>query len=377
MSGLREQLENVEIAGGGEGAERAWTAVATSFASRERVAPPSRQRYAALALAVAVAAVAGAVASPAGRAVIDRVREVVGVEKAQPALFSLPAAGRLLAASERGVWVVAADGSKRLLGPYREASWSPFGRFLVATRRNELAALEPSGRVRWTLARRGARGARWTGTRTDTRIAYVAADGIRVVAGDGTGDRLLVPGARGPLAWWPGPGFVLAYAGARNVHLLDVSTGRVEWSVPRPGGPVTTIAWSRDGRRLLILTPHHLRVVDRLGRVVGQEDPSDGTRDVAAAFRPGSRTPAVTRVHGSQSSTYYLAGDTLFRRAGRFRELAWSPDGRWLVIGWPAADQWVFVRADGRRVRAVANLATAFQSGRAPRVLEWCCPAGG
>src|SRR5919108_369433 len=49
--------------------------------------------------------------------------ETVGIEHAQPALFSLPSPGRLLVASDAGVWVVREDGSKRLLGPYREASW--------------------------------------------------------------------------------------------------------------------------------------------------------------------------------------------------------------------------------------------------------------
>ena len=105
---------------------------------------------------------------------LDGVREVVGVEKAQPALFSLPAPGRLLVAADSGAWVVDEDGSKRRLGSYREASWSPFGRFVVASRRNELVALTPGGEVRWTLARPDVRFPRWGGTKTDTRIAYLS-----------------------------------------------------------------------------------------------------------------------------------------------------------------------------------------------------------
>ena len=76
------------------------------------------------------------------------IREVVGIEKAQPALFSLPAPGRLLVTADSGAWVVEQDGSKRLLGRYREASWSPFGRFVVGSRPNELVALTPKGDVR-------------------------------------------------------------------------------------------------------------------------------------------------------------------------------------------------------------------------------------
>ena len=122
---------------------------------------------------------------------LDELREVVGVEESAPALFSLPAPGRLLVTADSGAWVVDEDGSKRLLGAYREASWSPFGRFVVASRRHELAALTPEGEVRWTLARPDVRFPRWGGTRTDTRIAYLARDGLRVVGGDGEGDRLL------------------------------------------------------------------------------------------------------------------------------------------------------------------------------------------
>src|SRR5438034_20663 len=80
----------------------------------------------------AVAALAGVLASPPGRSVIQSIREAVGVKKTQHELFSLPAPGRLLVNSSRGAWVVEQNGSKRLLGPYREASWSPFGRFVVA-----------------------------------------------------------------------------------------------------------------------------------------------------------------------------------------------------------------------------------------------------
>ena len=66
---------------------------------------------------------------------LDEIREVVGVEESAPALFSLPASGQLLVTADSGAWVVDEDGSKRLLGGYREASWSPFGRFVVASRR--------------------------------------------------------------------------------------------------------------------------------------------------------------------------------------------------------------------------------------------------
>ena len=156
------------------------------------------------AVALAVVVVAGLL-SPPGRAVLDEIRQVVGVEGSAPALFSLPAPGRLLVTADSGVWVVDEDGSKRLLGDYREASWSPFGRFVVATRANELVALTPDGTVRWSLARPDVRLPRWGGSRTDTRIAYFSRGQLRVVGGDGKGDRLLDADAaeRAPV-WLPG-----------------------------------------------------------------------------------------------------------------------------------------------------------------------------
>ena len=62
-------------------------------------------------------------------------------------------------------------------------------------RPNELVALEPDGDLRWTLARPDVRFPRWGGTRTDTRIAYLSTARLRVVAGNGKGDRLLDPQA--------------------------------------------------------------------------------------------------------------------------------------------------------------------------------------
>ena len=370
---MKGDLERIALPGEHEARARAWSVVARSFHERQPV--PRRSHLPRVAaVAIALAALGAAALSSPGRAVLGEVREVVGVERAQPALFSLPAPGRLLVASDAGVWVVQEDGSKRLLGAYREASWSPFGRFVVAARENELTALEPTGGVRWTLARRGVRFPRWTGSETDTRIAYIDRTGIRVVAGDGSGDRLLVPGARGPLAWRPGEGFMLAYATTRHVRVVDAATGALVWRAPRPRGRVSAIDWSSDGARVLVLSPHHLRVYDERGRTVEQEDPAEGWPDVDAAFRPRTTEVAVARVHGSQSSAYILGGRTLGTVTGVVRELEWAPNGRWLIVPWRTADQWILVRAGGRHIRAVSNVSEQFRSDSFPRIEGWCCP---
>src|SRR6202012_5397054 len=60
------------------------------------------------------------------------------------------------------------------------------------------------------------------------------------------------------------------------------------------------------------------------------------------------------------------------------RQATWSPDGRWLLVSWPAANQWVFVHVSGTpRIRAVSRIAQQFGTGSAPstvpRLEGWCC----
>ena len=366
---MKRELERVDVPGEHDARERAWSVVTAAFGRRTPVHRPSRWPRVA-AVAIALSALVAATLSSPGRAVLDEIREVVGVERAQPALFSPPAPGRLLVASDTGVWVVSEDGSRRLLGDYREATWSPFGRFVAVTRENELAALEPDGDVRWTLARPDARSPRWAGTETDTSIAYTDRTGARVVAGDGTGDRLLLRNSRGPLAWRPGPARQLAVASTREVRVLDVASGR------RSGVPGRLVGSAKC--RLLVIrrkTPSRLLpevapCVRRARRTSPLEIGPGVAPLQAAAIAPNGRAVAYVMQASGQSQLWIVprirpdanAARRLFTGAGQFGGLAWSPDGRWLLVDWPTADQWVFVRADGRGIRAVSNIARQFRS---------------
>lgn len=367
---MKRDLERVEIPEEHGARERAWKVLQSAFADREPVEHRPNRLRPALAFAAALAVVAAAL-SPPGRAVIDEIREAVGVKRAQPALFSLPAPGKLLVASDEGVWVVQQDGSKRLLGDYREASWSPYGRFVVAARANELAALEPDGDVRWTLARPGVRSPRWTGTEADTRIAYIDRTGLRVIAGDGSGDRLLARGASGPLAWQPGGDFVLAYVASRDIVVFDVAAGRAI-SRYRPRQRIRSLAWSLDGRWLLGTTRSRLVLHSPEAVPVNVR----GLPSISSAGFGPDETLAVLRdveLATFDPQRLQTRPRRLFAGAGPFEGLAWSPNGRWLLLGWPAADQWVFVRGDGRSIRAVANVSEQFRSGTFPRIEGWCC----
>lgn len=379
---LRDRLDELHLGDEDQAGERTWQVVQVAFGERERVSRQRRLLRPALALVVAAALVAAAV-SPPGQAVLDSVREAIGIERAQPALFSLPAPGRLVVASaEGGAWVVHGDGSKRRLGDYREAAWSPFGRFLVAAGGNELAALDPNGDVRWTLARPQVRFPRWAGSATDTRIAYLTRARLHVVAGDGTGDvdaRLPMAAPVAP-AWRPAPPdgrLLLAYADTRGrVHVYSPDTGSLRFRTG-PGPTPSKLEWSSDGRMLLVLAPQALRVYDLAGRVVARDDPSDASRDTDATFLPGTSEVVVLRVHGSQTDVFLLGSRRLlFRTTGELRQVVSSPDGRWLLLSWPAADQWVFMRAQGpRRISAGSNITAQF-GGAFPIVGGWCCANG-
>ncbi len=310
---MKRELERIEIPGEREARERCWTVVSVAFGQREP--QPRRRSWKPVAALVLAAAVIAGLASPPGRAVLDEIREVVGVQQSAPALFSLPAPGRLLVTADSGAWVVEQDGSKRRLGDYREASWSPFGRFVVASRPNELVAVTPEGDVRWSLARPNVRFPRWGGTKTDTRIAYLSGGELRVVGGDGKGDRVLDRRAarRAPL-WRPGTAHVLVYARLDGtVRVVNADTGAV----------------------LL--------------------------RNTAQGLLAQDEEAAVREVLGASADV-----GTPVR----------SPDGRWLAAGWPEADQLVFVRtAGGRQIRAVANVSAQFRSRSFPTIAGWCCPS--
>ena len=374
------KLDRVEIPAEHEARERTWAVVAAAFAEREPV--PVRRSWKPVAVVAAALVALTGLLSPPGRAVLDEIREVVGVKESAPALFSLPSGGRVLVSSEAGTWVVHPDGAKRRLGPYRRGAWSPHGRFVVAAKRNELVALEPDGDVRWSISRPSVGPFAWGGTERDTRVAYASRDRLHVVGGDGRGDEALfsapdVPSA--PLAWAPGSRRVLAHATQGILRVLDVAVGGEEmWSatVPQP----RFLDWSGDRQRVVVVSKNVLVVFDRNGRrLLRHELAGEAT---AASLRPNGHEIAIAmRLRGtSRSEIFVFSLDRrdapqrrLFGGAGAFSSIAWSPDARWLLVAWDAADQWVFVRTSGApKLTAVANVTEQF-GDTFPRVEGWCC----
>jgi hypothetical protein len=370
---------------------RAWALARTAFDEREPTPWPRRHARPLIAAAAAVAILA-AVLSPPGRAVIEDVREAIGTEKvagvpqAKPAIFSLPAEGRLLVSAPTGAWVLEADGSKRLLGEYDAASWSPRGLHAVVTSRSQLVAVRPNGDVRWTLARPRVHDARWSPS--GFRIAYLSGSNLRVVAGDKTGDRRVTSAAAVAPAWRPGNQHVLAYATpAGRLAVIDTDARRTLWSVPVRVTPAH-LEWSADGLRLLAVVPlsesrFALTVYDQAGIRLQSLALPGGYQ--AAAFAPDDHRIALVRSRESRSELLIVGGDLLRRQEqvfsgkGRFGDVAWSPGGRWLLLGWESADQWLFIRStDVEKIKAVSSLAVQFDpggtgAGAFPRIEGWCC----
>src|SRR5262249_28614251 len=128
-----------------------------------------------------------------------------------------------------------------------------------------------------------------------------------------------------------------------------------------------SLEWSSDGTRLLLATADKLVV---FGPRNAKPLSTQLECVVDAAFRPGTHQIAVIRRCGA-ASTVVLGGRILFSTAGTLDGLAWSPDGRWLLVGLPEADQWVFVRADGQKIQAVSNVSEQFRSRGFPQVEGW------
>jgi hypothetical protein len=386
------------------GAERrSWAVVRGAY--EEAAVKPERRWPTRPLLALAVAlALLGAALSPPGQAVSGWVRDRVARDEpnTKEVLAALPGPGRLLVTSDQGVWVVANDGSKRLLGPYEDATWSPSGLYVAVTRGPRLLAVTPEGKIRWTLTRRGhVLEPRWSPS--GFRIAYGVGSTLRVVSGDGAPDRVVarrvVPGA---WAWRPGDKHVLAYVSRGFVRVVNTDAARLSWSWR---GPARELAWSADGERLIAVGGGpQITIFDPRGRVVRVHRPgvpegayygltvAPSGRTFAVLSRAGYGPPNVVllRAERRMAPRLFFAGtealDLEWSPDGRRLLIAsaagakWSADGRRLLVPSGAAVQWLFVSVSGRgKLVEVSGVGREFDPGGVgpasfPEIEGWCCP---
>lgn len=389
---LRALLRDAEVPGSRAAAERSWEAVHAALGARE----PSGTRRAAAVLcgAAAVGAVAAlALASP-GDALARWLREIVAGPPAPPRTVlggGLPAAGRLLVTASSGVWVVERDGRHTRLGPYAGAAWSPSGRFAAAWRQRQLAALAPDGTLRWRVSAPGRlQTARWApdGFLVAYRVSRPSGDELWLVAGDGTGAHRLDAGI-GPAApaWRPRSPHTVAWLGSSGrLVIMDAARGRLVWRSAAPLRGVRRLTWSADGARLVALGRRRLTLVDLATERLRQRHLDPGRSALGAAWAPdrdriavvdSTLAPGRTRV---TSRVVLLdrrlrSRGVIFEATGVLTAPLWSPDGRWVLVGWPLGDQWLAIpAAPGRRAGGLSGVSRTFAGRVFPTPRDWCCP---
>ncbi len=372
-------LRDAPLPGEGAARERARrTVLAAHAASAPRRARP---RAAAVVTAIVLAlAGAGALTRP-GQAVgewlghrLDVVREPAAptpVTRRQGGL-ALPAPGRLLVASAKGLWIVDRDGRRHGLGAWTAGAWSPHALHVAVVSGRTLAAVRPNGDVRWrrTLPARVA-DPRWAPD--GFHIAYRAGDRMHLIWGTGEHD-VALRGRAAPAApaWRPGAPHTVAWARADGTVVVeDADTGLVLWA--RRGGPVRQLSWSADGRRLLIAGRRHGAVHSLAGGPARRLRLAPGEELAAAAFAPAGERLALAISDPRRTRVELLGDDAALVEVPRgLDSLVWSPDGKWLIATWPFGDEWLLARASGGpAVRGIAAVARRF--GASSRALGWCC----
>jgi hypothetical protein len=383
---LERALREAPLPDEGAARERARRTVLAAHAAAPRRTPP---RTAAVVTAIVLAvAGAGALTRP-GQAVgewVSRQLEVVNpaspkatpVPKRQRGL-DLPAPGRLLVVSDRGLWTVAGDGSRKRLGDWATGSWSPHAKHIVVASGSTVAAIRPDGTVRWrhTLPAKVA-DPRWSPN--GYHVAYRAGTRMHVIWGNGINDATL-PGRAAPAApaWRPGQPRTLAWARADGTVIVqDAYTGLVLWR--HQGGPVRHLSWSADGRRLLIAGTKHGAVyavgagVTRTGgagRSSQRLRLRAGETLAAAAFSPvGSRLALAVTAGGITRVRLNGSRAALTEASEPLRSLTWSPDGRWLVAGWKSGHAYL-ISARQTDVRSLDDVPKRLGTG--VKTLGWCC----
>ncbi len=305
-----------------------------------------------------------------------------------PANAALPGGGRMLAVNEQGLFAFGVGGPPRqLLGRIDAAAWSPHGRYAVAVRGIELIAVSMRGRRHWSFAER--RPISWPAwSPSGYRIAFVVGTAglgrtIHVVAGDGSGEHVLAATRAVAPAWRPGvaPAERLATVdSAARVVLRDADSGRVLWRARTPGTPLR-LAWSADGRRLLVGQHDRVTILTAStgARIADRPSPAKTSNSVIAA-RPGHAGYAVVRrtadgaervvvVRTDASGRRVLDESAVLFAGGPIRAIAWSPHGDWLAADLAGVDGWDLVHLKGRGVDRIRTLA----AGRDAHLAGWCC----
>jgi hypothetical protein len=380
MTTVRERLREQPLPGEADAAARSWPVVEAALADRGQPGHAGSPRRVALRLAlvaVLAAALLAMALSPAGAAVGDWIGDrFAREERAAPAFAALPEGQPVLAISRGGAYVVRPDSTRRL-GSFSQAGWSPHGLHVVGVQGRRVIAMTQAATLKWTLARpRAVHDPAWS-SGDGFRVAYLEGATLRVVVGNGdpaTDHPLGRRAAAVTPAWLPRSDRWLTYATTGGaIRTVDVDSGRALWEtrVSASGETPRALAWSSRGDRLVALWSDSVTVLDLHGRV-RRTIPLPGVARELALHPSGDRMAVV------------LANRVLEIRLDRRRErvlfqgtvdgVAWSGDGRRLLMSWSDTDQWLML-GPGHRVRALHGVSRELgAAGGFPRVAGWCCP---
>jgi tricorn protease-like protein len=169
------------------------------------------------------------------------------------------------------------------------------------------------------------------------------------------------------LAWQPG---------THSLAYVDRGGNIVVQNVDRPRSPAhirtrldpRQLEWTPDSR-LVAVGPRALGIFARRGPQLSRV--AVAGRIAAAAVSPDGSHLAVVTLR-RELSTVAVDGTTVFKGAGPIANVAWSPDGRWLLLDWRGADQWLFIRTPLKKLVAVSNIHASF--GGDTSLSSWCCP---
>ena len=381
---VRERIREQPLPGEAEAAARSWPVVEAALAAQEPTPKARRPRRLALRLALVAAALCvglAAALTPAGAEVGDWIgdRFADRADPAKPAFAALPPGASVLAISRSGAWAVRAERSRRL-GSFSEAGWSPRGLHVVGVDGRRVVAVDRAGMQKWSVTRPGrVHNPAWS-TGDGFFVAYLEGHVLRSVGGDGAGDAALRPhAARVTPAWRPHASHVLVYARERGgLEAVDLDSGLTLWRTPGQAALARTrqLAWSRDGRRLAALSPRELTVLGADGRVLRTVALPARAREVA--LHPSGRRAAVVVAGAGGTRVLEVplgAGAPRQLFQGDVDGLAWSRNGRGLLLAWRDADQWLLLGPNGRVRRALHGVSAELNAaGGFPRLAGWCCP---